>query len=418
MTRIHRAVPGGGAVAPGRPLGDHGRGLVLRLELSASEDRARRSPPAASPPPAPIEPDTSPEFAGLRDKTPLSFRDTAAYATLLERARGVSADALAAQARRDLLFTHLWERPEKYRGVPVHLLGTARRVLSYESKLSRTGRLYEAWIFTPESQNHPYVCVFEDSARGLPGRRGRLRAGRLQRLFPQVDELPGRRRPPGGPAPDRTPRLVADRAGCGEIRPRAALLDGPGPWPDVPRLVLTLALADAPLAHPPAATLALRPQARRRDRPRSALRLAQLGLRGGERPPLHDVRRSRPHRPVPRLSTSHQCRPDGQHLLAHAGDEVLLQLDRIEGGPQLDHREDHGRQQQYQPDAEGRRGGPSIAGKRTLNPAKKEQAVRHAIVDRRHISAAWSRWARRVTRSLCTLSIARTRRCRSAPRAS
>jgi hypothetical protein len=125
-------------------------------------------PPATSPPPAPIEPDTSPEFAGLRDKSPLSFRDTAAYATLLERARGSSADALAAQARRDLLFTHLWERPEKYRGVPVHLLGTARRVLSYESKLSRTGRLHEAWIFTPESQNHPYVCVFEDMPAGFP----------------------------------------------------------------------------------------------------------------------------------------------------------------------------------------------------------------------------------------------------------
>ncbi len=125
-------------------------------------------PSAASLPAAPIVADPSPEFAGLRDKTPLSFRDTAAYATLLARARGFDADALAAQARRDLLFTHLWERPERYRGVPVHLLGTARRVLSYESKLSRIGRLHEAWIFTPESQNHPYVCIFEDVPKGFP----------------------------------------------------------------------------------------------------------------------------------------------------------------------------------------------------------------------------------------------------------
>jgi len=125
-------------------------------------------PPAAGLPPSPIVSDPSPEFAGLRDKTPLSFRDTAAYATLLARARGFDADALAAQARRDLLFTHLWERPERYRGVPVHLLGTARRVLSYESKLSPTGRLHEAWIFTPESQNHPYVCIFEDVPKGFP----------------------------------------------------------------------------------------------------------------------------------------------------------------------------------------------------------------------------------------------------------
>ncbi len=125
-------------------------------------------PPAASRPSSPIVADPSPEFAGLRDKTPLSFRDTAAYVTLLGRARGIDANALADQSRRDLLFTHLWERPERYRGVPVHLLGTARRVLSYESKLARAGRLHEAWIFTPESQNHPYVCIFEDVPKGFP----------------------------------------------------------------------------------------------------------------------------------------------------------------------------------------------------------------------------------------------------------
>ena len=54
--------------------------------------------------------------------------------------------------------------------MPVHLLGTARRILSYESKLSRTGWLYEAWVNTPESQNYPYVCVFEEAPKGLPDR--------------------------------------------------------------------------------------------------------------------------------------------------------------------------------------------------------------------------------------------------------
>jgi hypothetical protein len=52
--------------------------------------------------------------------------------------------------------------------VPVHLLGTARRIISYESKLSRTGRLYEAWIGTHESQGYPYVGIFEDLPKGLP----------------------------------------------------------------------------------------------------------------------------------------------------------------------------------------------------------------------------------------------------------
>src|SRR6185312_3143256 len=46
--------------------------------------------------------------------------------------------------------------------------GTALRVLGYDSKLSKTGWLYEAWIETPDSGRFPYVCVFEEPPRGLP----------------------------------------------------------------------------------------------------------------------------------------------------------------------------------------------------------------------------------------------------------
>jgi len=122
---------------------------------------------AAGKPPA-VEPDRSPEFETVTDKTPLGFRDNAAYELLLQRARDLGPDGMAATARRDVGFTHLWDRPAHYRGVAVHLLGTARRVLRYESKLSRTGWLYEAWVFTPDTLNHPQVCVFEDAPAGLP----------------------------------------------------------------------------------------------------------------------------------------------------------------------------------------------------------------------------------------------------------
>jgi hypothetical protein len=122
----------------------------------------------AGAPPAPIVPDSSPEFETVRDKTPLSFRDTAAYAQLLTRARETPAERLAAQSRRDVFLSHLYERPAHYRGVPIHLLGTAGRVARYESKLSRNGWLYEAWVVTPDSQGFPYVCVFEDPPRGFP----------------------------------------------------------------------------------------------------------------------------------------------------------------------------------------------------------------------------------------------------------
>jgi hypothetical protein len=134
----------------------------------------RQPEPLEEPRPAPggipdkVEPDTSPAFESVTDRTPIGLRDMAAYNVLLQRARETRTADLARQSRRDIYFTDLWERPEKYRGVPVHLLGTARRIMSYESKHSAKGRLYEAWVSTHESQGYPYVCVFEDLPERMP----------------------------------------------------------------------------------------------------------------------------------------------------------------------------------------------------------------------------------------------------------
>jgi hypothetical protein len=133
-----------------------------------------KPPQPAEPPvtvagrPEPVVADRSVEFETVSDRTPMSFRDNAAYALLLDRARRQAPSELAAASRRDLVLTHIWEHPELYRGVPIHLLGTAMRVLRYESKLSKTGWLYEAWIITPETSRVPYACVFEDAPKGLP----------------------------------------------------------------------------------------------------------------------------------------------------------------------------------------------------------------------------------------------------------
>lgn len=136
-----------------------------RHDVDAPPEGARRAPRAV---PSKIEPDPSPAFESVTDRTPIGLRDMAAYDLLLKRARETVAAELAREGRDDVYFTDLWERPEHYRGVPIHLLGTARRVISYESKLSPKGRLYEAWIGTHESQNYPYVCVFEDLPAGMP----------------------------------------------------------------------------------------------------------------------------------------------------------------------------------------------------------------------------------------------------------
>jgi hypothetical protein len=116
----------------------------------------------------PIEPDQSAEFEGVTDKTRIGLRDTAAYLKLLERARKTNEIDLAKQSRRDVLFVHLWEHPKEHRGVPVHILGTAARIVRERSKHSKSGWLYTATVYTPEAGKFPYWCVFEDAPPMLP----------------------------------------------------------------------------------------------------------------------------------------------------------------------------------------------------------------------------------------------------------
>lgn len=122
----------------------------------------------ASVPVTPIVPDRSVEFETVSDRTALGLRDMAAYKKLLDQAQGKAPDVLARESRRDVLSIQVWERPQDYRGVPIHILGTVLRAMTYESQLSRSGRLYEAWMVTSDSQRNPYVCVFEDAPKGFP----------------------------------------------------------------------------------------------------------------------------------------------------------------------------------------------------------------------------------------------------------
>ena len=143
-----------------------GWGLVWRF----ANQRPQPAEPVAraDPQPEPVVADHADEFETVTDRTPMSFRDNAAYAYLLEKVRKQTPVELAAQSRRDILLTHIWERPELYRGVPIHILGTLKRLIRYEAKMSKTGWIYEASIFTPEASRFPYQCVFEDTPVGLP----------------------------------------------------------------------------------------------------------------------------------------------------------------------------------------------------------------------------------------------------------
>ena len=68
------------------------------------------------------------EFQGLKDREPITFRDMAAYAELLKRAREAG-PAFAEQAMSDVGFRALWEHPEDYRGVFIELRGFCRALI-------------------------------------------------------------------------------------------------------------------------------------------------------------------------------------------------------------------------------------------------------------------------------------------------
>jgi hypothetical protein len=136
----------------------------------------REQAPENPPPPTvpvsklePVEPDEGVEFKAVTDKTTISVRESAAYATLLKRARETSAAELASKARRDVFFANLWGQPEHYRGVPIHLEGTAKKILTHEvgPAMSPTGRLYEVWFYSDENRALPYVLTIEDPPTGL-----------------------------------------------------------------------------------------------------------------------------------------------------------------------------------------------------------------------------------------------------------
>lgn len=117
-------------------------------------------------------PDDSLAFQGIRDEAPIQFSETAAYAELLDRVRKTSGEQLRSQSRTDVVFSDLLATPERYRGLPIRLQGTARRILRLEdgpNPLVPEGQLFEAWTFTGDSRGFPYVLVFEEPPKGLPG---------------------------------------------------------------------------------------------------------------------------------------------------------------------------------------------------------------------------------------------------------
>jgi hypothetical protein len=115
--------------------------------------------------------DDSAELQGITDRAPLNPRENPGYLLLLNRVRSTPPEKLAAEGRTDVVFSQLLESPDRYRGLPIHLEGTALRVLRQPatgSKLFPKGEFFEVYAITPDSQNFPYILVIENAPPELP----------------------------------------------------------------------------------------------------------------------------------------------------------------------------------------------------------------------------------------------------------
>ena len=147
-----------------------GSALIFRI---LSQQPSRTPPPPVSvaqrtplPPP-----DDAFELSGVVDREPLNPRENPGYLLLLQRVRETAPAELSRRARRDVLFSQLVTNPARYRGLPIRVEGTLLRVLEQQpldSKLFPSGRFFEGWTITSDSQGYPWILVFENAPPDLP----------------------------------------------------------------------------------------------------------------------------------------------------------------------------------------------------------------------------------------------------------
>ncbi|MBX6313783.1 MAG: hypothetical protein IRY99_12830, partial [Isosphaeraceae bacterium] len=77
----------------------------------------------------------------------------------------------ARKSRRDVFFIHLWEDPQRYRGVPIHHQGAALQVfpIDVDPKIAPGGRVFVTYVITPDSRPYPYILHFVEAPKTLPG---------------------------------------------------------------------------------------------------------------------------------------------------------------------------------------------------------------------------------------------------------
>lgn len=112
-------------------------------------------------------------LANVKDNTLGIRRDEAdAYFRLLDHVKHVSPADLERAAVAEVQYINLMTEPDRFRGEPITIQGDLWRLYEFEAGPNDRGltTLYEAWIFTGDSSNHPYRVVSTSLPRRLtPG---------------------------------------------------------------------------------------------------------------------------------------------------------------------------------------------------------------------------------------------------------
>ena len=96
---------------------------------------------------------------------------------LLDHARRVPSTKLEKAGLREVQYINLMTEPDRFRGEPITIEGDLWRL--YEFPATRNdysvSRVYEGWVFTGDSANHPYRVVFTSLPKGIePGENLRI----------------------------------------------------------------------------------------------------------------------------------------------------------------------------------------------------------------------------------------------------
>jgi hypothetical protein len=109
-------------------------------------------------------------FRILKLASLMSFGEMQDLAIEYRKARIAAHDSKAATDRKFSPFVDLFLNPDAYRGKPVVLRGTLRKLIRYEPGPNEEGitAVYEGWLYAADSQNNPAVVVFTEKPQGMP----------------------------------------------------------------------------------------------------------------------------------------------------------------------------------------------------------------------------------------------------------